>query len=1351
MIFEEQPESKIERRRRRRWPWVLGIIAGLVVVAIAVLAWYTQTDSFRAWAQRKIVAALEDATGGRVELQHLTFSLRGLRFQAGGLAIHGTEAQNEAPYVQVDQVVVNAKVLSWFGRQVAVRSVLIDNPRVHVIVYPDGRTNIPAPAPATTGGSSGSEPIFDVKLDHAELRNGTLLLNDRPIPFNFSADGLQAKADYVAKKQGGPGAYEGSASAGTMRLAYGKFAPVEGSGSAKFTVDQTRLNITELRASSGKSKIDATGTVTDFAHPKAAFTYTADLDVPMVAGILRFPQLRRGSVTVKGTATYEGDQLSSAGKATFQNLEYRDASLHIPDIDGGADFTADAKRLSAPHVFARALGGTFTGSAEMQFGAPEQQQGTVRAKVDNLSVAQLASAASTRNLPFERLHASGTASGTLDVTWHGTPSRAVARFDVATHPGNGEGTLPVTAHARGTYSFGPGRFDFTEVEAAGRSMHATASGSLASSANVKISASGNVRDIAGVLRAWTGEEKIPVDLAGEGSFQGTISGTVKRPLISGHLSLTNLDVPVPLQLPAPVATVMKPVTAVAPPHPGPGPRVVHYDSASADIQYSPAALDLRNGIVRRGAEQLNISASIGLVDGNFYDTDPIQASLAAKNFRAEDLLALAGYSLPVTGTVNAVADLHGTKDDPRGTARFQLADGTVDGLPVKSASANVTFINQEAQFSDVSIAEDGARVSGNAQYNLRTTAFRFNLNGTNFRLSEFRQLQGPRLRTSGTLSFAARGSGTQAAPIIDADVSLRDFTINGQRIGDLSGVAKTTRGVMRVQARSSSDLASIDVDGTVVMRNNFDANLTLNLTRLDAGPLLKMATAGRFAGQSTLSGALHLAGPLRQPNLLTVEGNLGEFMVAIESVKVQNEGPLRFVIADDVLRLEQFKIAGTNTTLTARGTVALTGARALDLRADGRVNLALLQSFNNDLHAGGVMDFDMRAAGTMLRPTLFGSVKIQDGTVTSINFPTGISALNGTLVFNQDRCQIQQLTGTVGGGAVNFGGFVSYGNGLSFDATASAHDVRLRYPQGFSETVDGNLRLTGTRVISTLTGNLTVVRFNVSPQFDMAVAIAAAKAPPAPPDPTSWLNNLRLNLKVSSAPDLELTTSLAKLAGDMSLNIRGTAIRPAVLGRINITEGQVSFNGATYQIDRGDISFSNPVKIEPVVDVAATTRVRDYDVTLGFHGPIDRLSTTYRSEPPLPTADIISLLAFGKTREESEMASAAQPTFSESASNAILGQALNAAVSNRVQRLFGVSRVKIAPDVGGVFSNPNARVTIEQQVSKDFTVTYITDLTRSNQQAIQVEYNYNRNVSIIGARDQYGIISFDVRWRQRKR
>ena len=218
------------------------------------------------------------------------------------------------------------------------------------------------------------------------------------------------------------------------------------------------------------------------------------------------------------------------------------------------------------------------------------------------------------------------------------------------------------------------------------------------------------------------------------------------------------------------------------------------------------------------------------------------------------------------------------------------------------------------------------------------------------------------------------------------------------------------------------------------------------------------------------------------------------------------------------------------------------------------------------------------------------------------------------------------------------------------------------------------------------------------------------------------------------------------------MNLRGTASRPILLGKVNVTEGQVTLNGTNYQLERGDITFSNPVRIEPALDVEATTRVRDYDITLGFHGPLDRLSTTYRSDPPLPTSDIIALLAFGRTREEAVMATEANPSFTESASSAILSQALNSAGSTRMQRLFGVSRIKISPEVAGSEAlDPNARLTIEQQVSRDFTVTYVTDITHSGQQIIQVEYNYSRNLSILATRDQYGVLSFDVRMKRRRK
>ena len=165
-----------------------------------------------------------------------------------------------------------------------------------------------------------------------------------------------------------------------------------------------------------------------------------------------------------------------------------------------------------------------------------------------------------------------------------------------------------------------------------------------------------------------------------------------------------------------------------------------------------------------------------------------------------------------------------------------------------------------------------------------------------------------------------------------------------------------------------------------------------------------------------------------------------------------------------------------------------------------------------------------------------------------------------------------------------------------------------------------------------------------------------------------------------------------------------------------------------------------------------STRVRDYDITVSLTGPPDRLKLQYHSEPPLPEADIVSLLALGRTREESAQ-QLGNSAFGGDASGAILSQALNATVSSRVQILFGGSRIKIDPQglSTETTTSHGPQVTIEQQVTNQLTVTYSTNVPQSSQQIIQMEYNVSRNLSIVALRDQNGIVSFDVRIRQRKK
>ena len=161
------------------------------------------------------------------------------------------------------------------------------------------------------------------------------------------------------------------------------------------------------------------------------------------------------------------------------------------------------------------------------------------------------------------------------------------------------------------------------------------------------------------------------------------------------------------------------------------------------------------------------------------------------------------------------------------------------------------------------------------------------------------------------------------------------------------------------------------------------------------------------------------------------------------------------------------------------------------------------------------------------------------------------------------------------------------------------------------------------------------MKLAMTPGFDFGSYLERAKLSSPGPQASSPLNRIKLDLRVTTTPELQMQTAMAKLSGDADLRVRGTAARPAVLGRIDILEGEVFFNGAKYRLERGDVIFTNPARIEPILDLEASTRVSDYDVSIGVNGTADKLNVNYRSEPPLPSADIIALLALGRTREES--------------------------------------------------------------------------------------------------------------------
>jgi len=1341
-----EPGAKPRWRRLRNYLLLAGLVALLL---LGDLSWYATTDSFQALVRRRLVAELERVTGGHVDLGGIhTIPFR-FQVDIRDLTIHGRESASEVPYAHVDRLVARVKLISTLGAEFGFSSLVLDRPVVHIVVYPDGTTNQPAPKLKGKSTRTSIEQLFSLSISQLEVRRGELLWNDQRTPFDFTANDVSADMSYsLLHRQ-----YEGNLLLGKIDTRFEKFRPVAWMAEAHFTLGEDSIEVKSLKATSGRSRLQGSGRLVNFHHPNVIAKYELTLDLAETSAVARHAEIRQGFLQAIGEGSWSSAVFSSSGKLSVKNFDWRDQSVGLHDVALSSAYAISNQRLAFSQLEVRLLGGVVTGDGEVinwlnsapakknvKANAPDEQRGSVRLRLKDVSASEIAAALSSAARPLRRLNLAGAAGGRVDVQWRGSVrnSESEIALDVTAPAQLKPAELPLNAHVLAKYRAAPAELEVVEFNASTRATQVRAVGTLSSSSalNLEIRTS-DLSEWQPVLTAVGYQEQLPVILQGHASFNGTATGKVSAIAFAGRLHSEDFD-------------LLIPATSHAPK------KNVHCDSLIADVQLSPHAFAAHNGRLHHGQTTVSFELSAGLQERQFSDSNPIAARIDVRSADADEILALSGYHLPVSGTVNLFVQIEGTMADPRGNGHLELSDAMIGGKPVRDLDSKLEFDRDEISLDDFHLSYSDAHVTGAGNYNFSTHAFRFNLNGDNFDLAGIPQLQASRVRVDGRMDFTAQASGTLEQPAINAKIRLRDLAFDHEHTGDYTLDAVTQGAELRVSGQSQFKDEELNIAGNVQLRGDWPTTLNLHFNRLDVDSVFRTYLKRRVTGQSAVTGDLQLRGPLRNPRQLEIVGNLNDFFADIEHIKIRNNGPISFNISNEFLRIQQFHLIGEGTDLTVGGTVRLNGERELDLRAQGHANLQLIQSFNSDFTTSGEVAVDLTVGGTVSKPTTQGRLQVTNGSIAYSDLPSALSAINGSLVFNQDRLQIETLTARVGGGIVTFGGYATaYNRQINFNLTLETQDVRLRYPPGVSSMANAELRWAGSSAASVLSGDITITKLAVTPGFDFGASLARSAQSSALPQTNPLLNRIRMDVHIVTTPELQMQTAVVRLSGDADLHLRGTAAKPVLLGRADVTEGEVYFNGTKYRMERGDVTFTNPVTTTPVLDLQASTHVRDYDITVNLNGGIDKLNLTYHSEPPLPVADIISLLALGQTQQQSaQLQQGGQSPFAQQASSAILAEALNSAISNRSRSLFGISHIRVDPQGLNTETSPTTTspaVTIEQQVKDNLTLTYTTNVSQTSQQIIQAEYNVTRNVSILGLRDYNGVVSFEVRIRRRKR
>lgn len=1274
------------------------ILAGLTLLvfggALAGL-FLLRSDWFAEQLQQRIVQELSQATGAKVEIGKVQADWRKFKFRAAPVVLRGTESTEAEPLLQAKSLEIGLSLRSFLDRRVDIASLALEEPKVNVMIAADGTTNIPG------GRKSGNpaEALVDLAVEQLEVSAGVAKIDDREIPLNGRLDGVHALLLFDLPSR----SYRGNIE--IREIASGS---VHAGFESAFTFGTARVDIQRVRIATPKSSIEGTGFFANWKEPEGELKLNVRADLPELAPWFRVTEVRAGEVTGNITGALKPAQAWQwDGRLNGKGITVVAANQTFTGIQGSTDISAKGEAVALREINLNLLGGAFRGNAELV-----QRRFRVDGELRNVQI------------PAE---VSATASGPIHL--NGVAEKLSAfQGKLALTPTPGK--IPLGGNVDVKYDGASSQLSFGDSTIQLGDSRVELSGSLQNGLNLDVRTR-DLNELLPAMRLAASQipDQVPISLdGGLATLQGVVRGSMENPAISGT------------------------VTA----------EKIKFDkeaaqNVSASFNASSSSLELTKVSLGRGNLAVAGSMRAGLDQWRLVDASSLAGNADFRNASIQELLKQAKVEAPVSGLAAGHIAVSGTFGNPQiaGTTRITNAKVAEESLD----SINAQFTANKAHVNVVSaeIARGSNKLQGSADWKPGEVAFEAKTDRWDItRLTPLK----PETLASGSLRGRLRETNNKWS------LAALDGTVNAvaKEAGESTIIASTAGNNLKLQARAKVQNAELAADSTWKLEGQMPGSGTAQLSQLTPQVIQTLLTAnggktalpfdGLIEGTASFSG-----------NLLDLDQMTGRTVfptarfypkkeavsegLTVEDLSVRNDGDVVFVAGPRGIVVERARFIAKDTQVEGTGNLSFRRANVWNLLLRGQVNMAVISTFNPDLVASGVSTLNARIRGTFDNPEVEGRVQFENASFNLKDVPNGLDKVNGSILFDRTRANIERLTAESGGGNVGLSGYIGFETELNYQLAAQLNQVRVRYPEGVSTQANAQLAFAGSSRRSLMSGTVTILRSSLTPQTDASAVLARSARPlTSGVSANEFLKGVQFDVRVDTAQSAEFTTQLTKnMQADAELRLRGTPARPVLLGRISITQGEVQFFGTDYKITRGEVNFVNPVTIEPRVDLDLETRVRGIVVSINFTGPLNKLNMSYRSDPPLQSSEILALLAVGRTPTTATTLGVgtlnAQGLLGTSGGNAILSSALSTPSNSGLQRFFGVTRLKIDPQLIGLDNTPQSRVSLEQPISRDVTVTYVQTLARAQGQLVRVQWDLSKEWSALATRDENGVLSID--------
>ena len=1273
-----------------------------------------RSDWFLDSLRHNAIAKLEQSLGGTVSIDEVRLGDSRLAFEINGLELRTSDDPAVAPLLAVPHAAATLGWRSLLGGVTVLESLSLHDPALDLTAAEDG--------PAILSQASERSLISGLAVRRFELDGGQLVWNGQPYDLEFRGSGLRVETSFDPRSQRHTIDAElrdpqvGSA---------GSFELTGSTVSVSAVADATGVEITSAEVHGQDLSAQLRGTIRDWHQPSARCVFSLKSAIGPLAGLVGHADLGLlGSLAASGELEWDGSNGAVVYSGGFAASSVGSSALEL-DLSVAGRFSGNETSVELEDLEGAALGGGL--QAQATINAPWlEPRITSNGSVSGIALAWSGSVDAEFDL-------SGTAM-------HDLQAKARLQLVPTTQPS----TLPIGGDASLQFSSATGRVSVDGFSISTPNIRASGDGSFAVAGggellvDVEIDSKQALERVLAVLRIVS--QLPPTAPDGRYSYQGSLDWgpeQIASATLSGDFAIDEFALG--------------------------GQRWDHL--ALQGVLYADR-IDVMEGRMVDGSGDLRFSGSLPL-----HEHGALDVAILATGIDARKLALASGFALPIEGLLSMEASLAGTQSEPVATGSIAVDTPTFFGERFDGLEAEVSYDPGGFELRNASLERGRSRLAVTASMSSQTGEAQFGMESNSWPLEEFTWARALAPGVTGALRFDLRAAGppTLADPLGSLELAgtweVSDLRRQGLEFGNWSGSVSSALDAENLQLDWRADVFDGTFRGAATLQRQVGPSSysgSVEFDSLSTQRLAEFLDLPSGTPQGTLTGGAGFGGVVGSAGTFEMNGTIERAEVGLPSPDgephlISNVFPLRWAVKDGDLRFDSMVLTGPDTDFRIDGAIGLEGDRSLDVSIDGDVDLSLLDGFADGIEIVGTSTIGVRILGALDDPSLEGSVELVDASIGSPGMPIQLSNISGAIAFQGGQGRISRLTATSGGGTVQFSGVTSYRDSeFEYRLQASANDVRLNYPPSVTSVIDGEFAWAGAGGRSILNGNIVITRMSTASDLSFADLFSSLQVSGSSFGPSPLLEGLQLNVHVGAVQQLPIETTLVRdVQADFDLDFVGTLANPSLVGAIQIVQGELRMLGTHYQINRGEIRFIDALQAEPVLNVELETRIRDVDLALVLSGPGRDLDLSYRSDPPLPFHDLVDLVAVGKEPTiDPSIASRRrieQQSLVQTGADNILSQAIARPVSKRLQRFFGVSRLKVDPQVGGLESNPTARLSTEQQIAEDITLIYSYDLSSAQQQAIRLEWNPDRNWSFIVTRDQNGLLGSDVLYKLRLR